>query len=313
MDRIAASHDVEDTWDVEVDHLLVRAAVDAAVCELADVIAGNSWSSFDQELALHHSDVGKPALVYNAPGGRVAMRTDRGLLTVPADCTHPIAAKAIFQQSPAPQAVAVAQPLFHVPVSLCLRSLGEDCGTWGLVVLEGDSPIEAINRFFTHVVPERIRLMIDEAIKTNLVEIIAAELIKRNARLGKHATWAMADAHEQRVPAKWLLSFLESAPMADDDRRQALIAALQVIEHRDTLFEVGGRKTDDSALASYNAERFALPETRAEACAYPDSPLRRAHGGPASNAFASRGAPDPIGKWWPLLRSVKNRHEFPRF
>ena len=29
-------------WDVEAAHLLARAAVDMAVCELADVVAGNA-------------------------------------------------------------------------------------------------------------------------------------------------------------------------------------------------------------------------------------------------------------------------------
>ena len=157
----------------------------------------------------------------------------------------------------------------------------------------------------------QVQHLFDDTIKASLGEAVAAELVKRDARLYKHATWATNDANDQSDPAKRLLSLLEGAPMADDDRQRALVAAWEVVAHRDALLKAEQEKSDPG-LASYDAERPALPKMRAEACAYPDSPLRQAHGGPASNAFASRSVPDPLGRSWPLLRSVKNRHEFPR-
>ena len=172
LDRVAASREITEAWKVETEHLLVRAAVDAAVCELADVVAGNSWSSFDQELALHHSDVDKPALIYNAPGGRVAIRTDRGLLTVPADCTRPVAGS-VSQLARAAHTATIAQSLFHMPISLCSD---KHCGTWGLVVREDDTPMEAVGRFFMHVIPETVGSMLKSStffVCFVLIEVIA--------------------------------------------------------------------------------------------------------------------------------------------
>jgi hypothetical protein len=139
---------LSDAWDPEADHLLARAALDMAVCEQADVVAGNTWSSFFQELSAFYHARGKPAVAYNAPGRRAALVTDGGVLGSPFDATRK------------PLSSSNDQALFHVPVDLCSA---DNCGRWTMSVYGAQSAEESVEAFLAEIDDADVRDAVDDA------------------------------------------------------------------------------------------------------------------------------------------------------
>ena len=155
---------------------------------------------------------------------------------------------------------------------------------------------------------------------------MAREVDKRATRLVAQGAWAEGELARRRdeAPAAALRAALRAArgegDSDDGPSPGAPLAALAaaadaLLADYDALvaaLDAGRGHARAARVADYDARRDALPlERETEACAFDDSALHEAHGGPASNAHAARGAPDPVGKAAPLLRTIAHRYELP--
>lgn len=295
VDRRHLTHEatLSDEWDPEADNLLMRAALDMAVCEHADAVAGNTWSSFFQELSAYYEERGKPAVAYNAPGKRAATVTDGGVLGSPLDATRrPMSSR----ENPA---------LFHVPVDLCSS---ERCGRWTMSVFGAQSADESVDTFLAGV-DDDVRDAVDDASKAQLMAHVERERAQRQARLEAHAAWASSkptdalDALRRAVDGVTDVAQRSALDSAFEDVEKALTAA------RRRAAGVGDAATRAAADA-YDAERADLPAARRDAC-FDHSILQQHHGGPASNLAVAQHSPDPTARATPLLRIIQHRHELP--